>query len=354
MNSVKEESMNKPTFANMEKPEGLSILVFCYNSSWIIERNLERLVAQRSSYPVEILVIDNNSKDETSRIAQTYLESHARFPFKIIHEAKQGLSHARIAGLRQASFKYTLFVDDDNLLEGIEWVDTLVDLFSSQPEIGAIGCGSIAELPVPAPVWWQNPYTFCVGEQRANEGLFYPVKADDMLWGACLCFRTQDALNAWSINPMLLTDRAGNVASAGGDVELGFRLAIMGYPFWYTKKLQFVHVMTAKRLSDPYLKAAVKGGRQVHAVMEAYRQLLISGRLSLSSVYLKTLTSYTIHFLLGLISRLPMPKDRRYYTLWISRIDLEESKGMWLHLRKVRKNATQLRQLPALLHRKHS
>lgn len=150
---------------------------------------------------------------------------------------------------------------------------------------------------------------------------------------------------------MLLTDRSGTVASAGGDVELGFRLAMMGYAFHYTNQLSFVHVMTQKRMTEGYLRAAVRGGSMVYPVMEMYRQLLLSKKINLSTIYFKTLLSSCIRFVLGLLSYLPLAKKALYFKFVVNRMGIEDWKGVWNHWQIVRSVKDKMAELPEKLNK---
>ena len=57
----------------MELMNGISVIVCCYNSAWIIERCLKSFVGStktHSSVLWEIIVVNNASTDDTERIAK--------------------------------------------------------------------------------------------------------------------------------------------------------------------------------------------------------------------------------------------------------------------------------------------
>jgi len=59
----------------------------------------------------EVIVIDNNSSDETRRVCQTFADESRGIRY--VFEPRLGLSIARNAGLQAAAGEYVAFIDDD-------------------------------------------------------------------------------------------------------------------------------------------------------------------------------------------------------------------------------------------------
>lgn len=93
----------------------LSIIIPAYNASAYLEKCVSGLI-HNTSFPYEIIIINDGSTDNTSDIASSYA---SQFPFiKYIDQENAGVSSARNAGLAIASGKYITFVDaDDSLIE---------------------------------------------------------------------------------------------------------------------------------------------------------------------------------------------------------------------------------------------
>ena len=74
----------------MELMNGISVIVCCYNSAWIIERCLNALLAQQvpSSVLWEIIVVNNASTDDTERIANKVLQK-GHISYQLINEPMQ-------------------------------------------------------------------------------------------------------------------------------------------------------------------------------------------------------------------------------------------------------------------------
>lgn len=88
-----------------------SILLCTRNRSGDLEKTLQSLTAsvREQSIPLEIVVIDNGSTDDTGTVAASKLGDLGR----CVLEPKAGLSNARNRALREAKGDVLVFLDDD-------------------------------------------------------------------------------------------------------------------------------------------------------------------------------------------------------------------------------------------------
>ena len=98
----------------------VSVIVPVYNGEKYIEKCLHSLINQTLK-DIEIIVIDDGSKDNTNKILQKYKEK-----IKIIKQKNLGVATARNKGLEIAIGEYIYFVDSDDWIEK----DTLEKLYS--------------------------------------------------------------------------------------------------------------------------------------------------------------------------------------------------------------------------------
>lgn len=109
----------------MSNEEKVTVILCTYNRASMLVGCLESLRAQ--SAPKEhfsVLVIDNNSTDDTQRVVASYAN---RLPgLRVVFEPVQGLSHARNRGLAEARTEWVAFLDDDAKALP-EWVDAILD-----------------------------------------------------------------------------------------------------------------------------------------------------------------------------------------------------------------------------------
>lgn len=92
----------------------LSIAIPCYNSQDYMEHCIETLLP--GGEDVEILIVDDGSKDRTAEIADSYAEKYPTI-VKAIHQENGGHGEAVNTGIRNATGLYFKVVDSD------DWVD---------------------------------------------------------------------------------------------------------------------------------------------------------------------------------------------------------------------------------------
>ena len=92
----------------------LSIAIPCYNSEAYMEKCINSLLVGGND--VEILIVDDGSKDRTAEIADDYQKRYPNI-VKAIHQENGGHGEAVNAGLRNATGLYYKVVDSD------DWVD---------------------------------------------------------------------------------------------------------------------------------------------------------------------------------------------------------------------------------------
>lgn len=88
----------------------ISFIIPCYNGSYVIRKCLNSIQNQiiPVNYEIEIIVVDNNSKDDSIAIIQ------GEFPkVTLVTETEQGRSQARNKGVKVSRGEYLAFIDVD-------------------------------------------------------------------------------------------------------------------------------------------------------------------------------------------------------------------------------------------------
>ena len=116
----------------------ISAVICTYRRPDTLPRAIESLVAQSLDFSqYEIIVVDNNSQDESAKIVQQYNQNY--FPkVEYALETCQGLSYARNLGVKLASSDIIAFIDDDAVAHP-DWLASLLSMFDSIPDAWAVG-----------------------------------------------------------------------------------------------------------------------------------------------------------------------------------------------------------------------
>jgi glycosyltransferase involved in cell wall biosynthesis len=124
----------------------LSVIVPCYNSQDYMAHCLETLLSYGRD-EVEIIVVDDGSKDRTGAIADDFA---ARYPgtVRAIHQANAGHGGAVNAGVRVATGLYAKVVDSDDWVDEAAYrrtIDTLRGLSSEGKAVDMVVCNFVYE-----------------------------------------------------------------------------------------------------------------------------------------------------------------------------------------------------------------
>lgn len=92
----------------------VAIIIPAYNVQQYISKGIESCIAQTYEN-IEIIIIDDGSKDDTAKVVEEYMLKDSR----IIFEKKEngGVSSARNRGLALCDAEYLIFLDSDDWLE---------------------------------------------------------------------------------------------------------------------------------------------------------------------------------------------------------------------------------------------
>ena len=91
----------------------ISVIVPVYNVEKYLEECVKSIIRQTYKN-IEILLIDDGSTDNSGKVCDDFAESDKRI--KVFHKKNGGLSDARNYGVENASGKYVMFVDSDDIV----------------------------------------------------------------------------------------------------------------------------------------------------------------------------------------------------------------------------------------------
>lgn len=117
----------------------VSIVIPVYNEAACLDACL-RAIAVQTTAPTEVIVVDNNSSDNTVRVAE-------RFPFvTVLREPRQGVVHARNRGFNAANGDIIGRIDADTLIAP-DWVAQLQVIFADASISAVSGAIAYHDLP---------------------------------------------------------------------------------------------------------------------------------------------------------------------------------------------------------------
>ena len=91
----------------------VSIIIPVYNVEQYLRECVDSVLNQTYS-DVEVILVDDESTDQSGNICDEYAEMDSRI--KVIHKKNGGVSSARNTGIDKAVGEYLLFVDSDDAI----------------------------------------------------------------------------------------------------------------------------------------------------------------------------------------------------------------------------------------------
>ncbi len=127
-----------------------SIVIPAYNEEKMIASCIQHAQKQVCDFEYEIIVVDNNSTDNTSRIAQD-------FGVRVIEEQTQGVGAARQMGTKEAQGIYITHIDADTHVPQ-DYLSDVYKRFQKNPQLSCLG-GQMYYYDAPV---WKNFLRFFV------------------------------------------------------------------------------------------------------------------------------------------------------------------------------------------------
>ncbi len=229
----------------------ITVILCTYNRANSVGSALGSVLASNLPAGVEweVLVVDNNSKDQTRAVISEFCERHPG-RVRYVFESQQGLSNARNAGIREARGEIIVFTDDDVIVERT-WLHNLTCSFRDGTWAGAGGrvCPPHNFIP---PDWLTLDGS--VMDASGVLALFSDGNVGGELskppFGANMAFRKSMFAKYGGFRSDL--GRCGNNLMGNEDTEFGLRLLAGGERLRYEPSAIIYHPVPKERLNTQY------------------------------------------------------------------------------------------------------
>lgn len=140
------------------KEPAISVVICTYNRDKFIGEALNCLARQTlPADAFEIIVVDNNSTDNTARITKDFIAAHPHLNARYVHEPNKGLSFARNRGIREANAPVITYIDDD--AEAIPgFLQQIADFMHADNTIAGVGGKVIPKYSESREPEWMSKY----------------------------------------------------------------------------------------------------------------------------------------------------------------------------------------------------
>lgn len=227
----------------------ITVIICTYNRCRTVTESLDSVAAQNmpDSAEWEVIVVDNNSTDETQQVLAEYCRRHPRF--RCIFEAKQGLSHARNAGIANATGDILAFTDDDVIADP-DWLRNLTGALHDGEWDGA-GGHIIPVWPGELPKWLSKEDFLILGPFTGFDKGPIPCELNCEPYGGNAAFRRE----LFERCGVFRIDLGRNNKNLLGheDLDLGKRFRAAGARLRYEPNAIIRHPVPKGRMSKQYV-----------------------------------------------------------------------------------------------------
>ena len=227
----------------------VSVVICTCNRSESLIRTLKSLRAMLVPDDLrwELLVIDNNSKDDTKQAVEDFAKT-SKLGIRYVFEEKQGLSRARNSGVREAKGEIIAFTDDDVIVDEY-WLANMVRGFKEH-DVAAIGGRIFPVLERPKPKWVTQDLQGCWGILDYGERPFYLNSKN--IWGANLAIRADMFRKYGGFDTSL--GRVPGKLYAGEETDFVRKLMDGGEKLLYWPTAVVHHFVPKHRSSKKYIR----------------------------------------------------------------------------------------------------
>lgn len=230
----------------------ISIIICTYNRSHHLKNLLKSLYEQviPENLKWEIIVVDNNSTDDTFKVVKGFGNDPNNIPIRYIKEEKQGLSHARNRGILESKGKYVAFTDDDAIADK-NWVSALYETFQKYG-CDCVGGRIYLKCNSSMPEWLtKDLWGFLGFLDHGDEAEIVDV-TKKFLFGGNIAFRKSMFDKVGYFNTEL--GRKGSKLFGNEELELITRAAKYSIKAVYQPKALVYHVIGHERLKKKYFR----------------------------------------------------------------------------------------------------
>uniref|UniRef100_A0A6S6M022 Glycosyltransferase n=1 Tax=Citrifermentans bremense TaxID=60035 RepID=A0A6S6M022_9BACT len=245
----------------------LSVVVCTYNREALLRHCLQSLAGQTlDKERYEVLVIDNNSTDGTRTVASSFAP---RIPnLRLVLEPRQGVSHARNRGWREAQGELVAYIDDD-AQACPEWCERIVAAFTTMsPRPVAVGGEIRPWYEATPPSWFCDDFELRSWGKGA--GFLKPPRAKHGFSGANMAFAKSALEELGGFSPRYGC-ATGESTGPGEETDFAQRLYSKHPLFWYDPAIFVRHWTPARFTTVSFiLRRSYNSGRSL-AVMQGRR-----------------------------------------------------------------------------------
>lgn len=235
----------------------ISVVICTYNRALYLPRALESLYNQQiSKEQYEVIVVNNNSLDNTETVCNEFISTHQDAHFIYLNEPIQGASYARNTGASIAQSPLLCFMDDDAIAHP-NYLSLIIDFFKNHPDAGGLG-GRIIPKYIPSePKWMSHFVSSLVGNFDYSKEICvfspnkYPLESNMII--------KREDFNLVNGFNTALPGVKGTLRIGGEGKEFFLKLKALGKTIYYHPDIIVDHIVETQKLTAEYMYRVASG-----------------------------------------------------------------------------------------------
>lgn len=235
----------------------ISVIICSYNREEYITDAMDSLYYQTLSKQMyEVIVVDNNSTDNTKHVCLNYIQSHLGYNIYYLEEKQQGASFARNTGAAFAKAPLLAFMDDDAIADK-NFLERIVTFYKAHPGVSGLGGRIIPKYISTEPEWMSHYVSSLVGNFHYSDAVEmfkpgkYPLESN-------MIVTKKDYDEVGGFNT-LLPGVKGTLRIGGEGKDFFMKLQALGKKIYYDPSISVQHVVEVKKLTPEYMYRVASG-----------------------------------------------------------------------------------------------
>jgi len=231
----------------MNNTSQVTVAICCYNAEKYLPKLLDQLTGQSCPLPWEILIVDNNSHDNSVQIIDSFTKS-SKTSIRYVLESEQGIPYARNRAIEESTnSEFLVFIDADELPD-INWLSSAINCLKTH-SADCVG-GEIDLELVSRPAWLCDNLLPFLGLVKHGHQPFQIKDRSTPVWSGNIAYRM--SLFNGGLRFDTRYNRKGKGVGGGEDGMMFRHLLETNSPMFYEPKMRIVHLIPPEKLTRSY------------------------------------------------------------------------------------------------------